>query len=318
MSIVDRARPDASTASALASRTATQPGPLSAQAMSTMSARARFERAGHMIGDRVVDRAAAEQRGEPRTPGPFGLPDRDQPGAAFLHGLAGPGRASAAFQPGVAGAQGGMPGEGQFPGRGEDPDQVVRLGRPGGQHEGGFRQVRPAREQLHLLVAEAVGTKHDRDRVTEVRSLGEDIHLTELMGHDSECRCPSPSAVSAGPAGPPSAPAPPAVPAAAGCSGRCPPRWPRPLPAAQAHRVTEDDHAARAPTSGSRLRNAPATSADTRLCPKANSVNGSSVPPTASAATASTGPGPAGTPGAPSVTTVKASAPRAAPGTARR
>ena len=48
---------------------------------------------------------------------------------------------------------------------------------------------------------------------------------------------------------------------------------------------------AMAPTSGSRLRNAPATSADTRLCPNANRVNGSTVPPTASARTASTGPG---------------------------
>jgi hypothetical protein len=85
------------------------------------------------------------------------------------------------------------------------------------------------------------------------------------------------------------------------------------MPATMAAPPAKMTTPARAPTSGSRLRNAPATSADTRLCPKANSVNGSSVPPTASAATASTGPGPAGTPGAPSVTTVKASAPRAAP-----
>jgi hypothetical protein len=69
---------------------------------------------------------------------------------------------------------------------------------------------------------------------------------------------------------------------------------------------------AMAPTSGSRLRNAPATSADTRLCPKANSVNGTNVPNTASAATARTGPGPAGTAGAPSVTRVKARAATAA------
>jgi hypothetical protein len=70
---------------------------------------------------------------------------------------------------------------------------------------------------------------------------------------------------------------------------------------------------AMAPTSGSMLRNAPATSAGTRLCPKANSVNGASVPASASAATASTGPGRAGTAGAPSATRVKASAPSAAP-----
>jgi hypothetical protein len=72
-----------------------------------------------------------------------------------------------------------------------------------------------------------------------------------------------------------------------------------------------------APTSGSMLRNAPATSAGTRLCPKANSVNGTRVPASASAATASTGPGRAGTAGVPSATRVpgidKASAPSAAP-----
>ena len=47
---------------------------------------------------------------------------------------------------------------------------------------------------------------------------------------------------------------------------------------------------AMAPTSGSKLRNAPATSAETLLCPNANRVNGSSVPPAASATTTSTGP----------------------------
>jgi hypothetical protein len=67
-----------------------------------------------------------------------------------------------------------------------------------------------------------------------------------------------------------------------------------------------------APTSGSRLRNAPATSADTRLCPKANRVKGTSVPNAVSAPTATTGPGPAGMAGAPSVTRVKARAATAA------
>ena len=73
---------------------------------------------------------------------------------------------------------------------------------------------------------------------------------------------------------------------------------------------------AMAPTSGSRFRKAPATSADTRLCPKANRVNGTSVPAVASATTASTAPRPpwpAGVTGAPSVTMAKASAPIVAP-----
>jgi hypothetical protein len=61
------------------------------------------------------------------------------------------------------------------------------------------------------------------------------------------------------------------------------------------------------------LRNAPAISAGTRLCPYANSVNGNSVPHAVSAATASTGPGRDGTAGTPSVIAANGSAPRAAP-----
>ena len=70
---------------------------------------------------------------------------------------------------------------------------------------------------------------------------------------------------------------------------------------------------AMAPTSGSRFRKAPATSADTRLWPNANSVNGASVPARASATTASTTPAPAGTAGTPSVNTAIGSEPATAP-----
>src|ERR1035441_1713725 len=286
----------------------------------------QVQRAGHVIGDRVLDRAAAPQRRGCEREARLGLPDRDQPGAAFLHGLPGPGRAAAGFQPGVAGAQGGMSGERQLRGGGEDPDPVVRLACPRRQHERRLRQVRPAREQLHLLIAQAVGAQHDGDGVTKVRSLGEDIHLTELMGHGPECRGPSrPGGRANSPAaGPMSL-------AASGQDGPWPPasrrlvssgRLLRPMPATMAAPpvtcsgptgLPKMTTPASAPTSGSRLRNAPAISADTRLCPNANSVNGSSVPAAASAATASTGPGPAGGPGVPSVTKVKASAPRAAP-----
>ena len=68
-----------------------------------------------------------------------------------------------------------------------------------------------------------------------------------------------------------------------------------------------------APISGSRLRNAPATSAETRLCPNANMVNGSSVPPATSTTTASTGPAPPGAAGAPSEMAATGSAASAAP-----
>lgn len=70
---------------------------------------------------------------------------------------------------------------------------------------------------------------------------------------------------------------------------------------------------ATAPTSGSMLRNAPATSARIRACPWANSVKASSVPPAVRPATASTGPTWCGTAGRPSVAAENGSTARAAP-----
>jgi hypothetical protein len=55
---------------------------------------------------------------------------------------------------------------------------------------------------------------------------------------------------------------------------------------------------ATAPTSGSMFTNAPATSADTLVWPKAKSVNGSSVPHATSATVARRAPGPCGPCGA--------------------
>jgi hypothetical protein len=57
---------------------------------------------------------------------------------------------------------------------------------------------------------------------------------------------------------------------------------------------------AMAPTTGSRLRKAPAISGATRACPYANSVNGARVPPTTSPAVARAVPAWAGTAGTPS------------------
>jgi len=60
---------------------------------------------------------------------------------------------------------------------------------------------------------------------------------------------------------------------------------------------------AAAPTSGSRFTNAPALSAETRACPYAKSVDGASVPTSASPAVASRVPAPPAVGGVPSVTT---------------
>ena len=173
----------ASTASALASSTATQPGPLSAQAMSTMSERGILRPWATRSAIGFLYRPAADQRRRRERQARLGPPDRDQPGPALLdHGVR-VGRPAAGLQPGMAGPQRGMPGERQFPGRGEDPDQVIGPGVARRQHERGLRQVRPVRELLHLLVGKPVRAEHDRDRVAEIRGIGEDVHLTKLIRH---------------------------------------------------------------------------------------------------------------------------------------
>ncbi len=70
---------------------------------------------------------------------------------------------------------------------------------------------------------------------------------------------------------------------------------------------------ATAPTSGSMLRNAPAVSAGSRLCPNANRVNGSRVPHAMSAATATRLAVCAGAGGMPSVSALNGAVARAAP-----
>jgi len=81
-----------------------------------------------------------------------------------------------------------------------------------------------------------------------------------------------------------------------------------PVPAGSPNSITP----AAAPISGSRFRNAPATSAGTRLCPKANRVNGISVPPAVSPIRASAGPADAGAAGRP-LTSAAGTAASAAP-----
>ncbi|HZE04201.1 MAG TPA: hypothetical protein VE127_03190 [Solirubrobacteraceae bacterium] len=67
-----------------------------------------------------------------------------------------------------------------------------------------------------------------------------------------------------------------------------------------------------APTTGSRLTKAPASAAGTRVCANANNQNGSSVPASTSAATATIVPAAAGDRGVPPVRRAKGRARRAA------
>src|ERR1700689_1654736 len=105
----------ASTASTLGSRTATQPGPLSAQARSVMSSRLMPKSAamclasGSSTGPGRASRGAGEGR------------------PAFLDEPLGEGWLTPGLQPRVAGAQGGVAGEGQLPAGGEDAYLVVGL-----------------------------------------------------------------------------------------------------------------------------------------------------------------------------------------------
>ena len=151
--------------------------------MSTMSDLGDVQRPRHPLGHRLLHRPAAHQRRRRERQPRISPPHRDQAGLAFLHDGVRIGRDPAGLQPGVTGAQRGMSGERQLPRGREDPDQVVGPAGPGRQHERGLRQVRPAREQLHLLAGEPVGAEHDRDRVAGVRGIGEDVDLTELTSH---------------------------------------------------------------------------------------------------------------------------------------
>ena len=77
-------------------------------------------------------------------------PHRHQAHPALLDYASGRPRLAARRQPGLAGAQGRMAGEGQLPLRREDPHPVVgtRVGRR--QEEGGLLHVRPVCEGGHL------------------------------------------------------------------------------------------------------------------------------------------------------------------------
>jgi hypothetical protein len=131
----------------------------------------------------LVDWPAAQRRRGQEGQAGRGAPQRDQAGLAFLHDDVAPGGRAARLQPGVGGAEGGVPGERQLLRRGEDPHPVVRplVGRR--QQEGGLRQVGPAGEQPHLIVGEPVRPVHHRHRVANERLFCEYVNLPELPVH---------------------------------------------------------------------------------------------------------------------------------------
>ena len=100
----------------------------------------------------------------------------DQAYAALLHHLLRFGH-TAGFQPCMAGAQGGVTGEREFPPGAKNPHRVVGLRVGGRQHEGGFRQIGPVGEGLHVRSAQARSIHHHRQRVAKVWHSGEHIDL---------------------------------------------------------------------------------------------------------------------------------------------
>ena len=78
-------------------------------------------------------------------------------------------------------ADAGVAGERQLALGGEDAQSVIRLGPGRRQHKGGFRQVGPGGEALHVATCQPVGPEHDRDRIAAQRPVGEHIDLFELV-----------------------------------------------------------------------------------------------------------------------------------------
>jgi uncharacterized protein (TIGR03083 family) len=70
--------------------------------------------------------------------------------------------------------------------RGEDTNPVVGSRIRGRDQEGRLGQIRPVGELLHLSAVQAVGVDHDCQRVSEERSIREDIELEKSAVHSDE------------------------------------------------------------------------------------------------------------------------------------
>ena len=179
---IDDAGSKARTASALASSTATQPGPLSTHSASRISPRwmpstdARCSISDSSTGpDRINGGAAnASPSGVWRT--------RTRP-AAHCWTTTSSCRASSRAEPGVARAERRVPGKRQLERRREDADLIVRTLDGRRQHKRRLGQVGPVGEPLHLVRREARGVEHDRDWIAAIGRGGEDVDLAKRAQH---------------------------------------------------------------------------------------------------------------------------------------
>src|SRR4051794_35684873 len=76
-----------------------------------------------------------------------------------------------------------MSRERQLAPRREDPDQVVGVRVHGRQHKGRLRQVRPAREPLHLLGLQPAAVEDDGDGIAQTGPRREHVDLCESPAH---------------------------------------------------------------------------------------------------------------------------------------
>src|SRR5690606_20485985 len=86
----------------------------------------------------------------------------------------------ARLEHGVRGADAGMAGEGHLALRAEHAQAVTGLGRGSREHEGRFRQPRPARDRLHGGVVQAFGVEYHGQGVAGTGAVGEDVNGHEV------------------------------------------------------------------------------------------------------------------------------------------
>ncbi len=134
-----------------------------------MAARSMLSSSAMLLDERFFDGAGADQRWGGEGEAIRRAADWDQAGGALLDDGVSLLRRAAGFEPGVAGAESWVAGEGELGDGGEDADVVVgvRLGR--WQDEGRLREVRPVGEALHLVGGEAGAVEDDGDRVAAIR-----------------------------------------------------------------------------------------------------------------------------------------------------
>ena len=138
-----------------------------------------------------VDRPLSHEGRRGKRQAISGSTDRDKSARALLHDAIRAMLLMMVMEPGVAGAEGGMTGEGKLGRRSKDARLIVSSAVGWREHKGRLRQVRPPSHSLHVLRRQAIGFENDRHRIPEVGLLGEHIDLSEWSRHHHQ-NCATP------------------------------------------------------------------------------------------------------------------------------